>query len=191
MLFESLGWTPHPFLLSKIEFKPPIIDQLAEEAGFEPAMLDRLKCLGITSEAELIARLGLLETASSEGGSVGPITPDEAITAVLGDMPHPTPPVADLEGVQGVLISSAGDRIGTLLAGGRTSATGGHGGSERKGLSGGSGRDRGKGTSGTGRERSFISYVAVHHDDDESDPDGLEHAVRMALEEKCRRFHLE
>ena len=190
VLFESLGWTPHPFLLSKIEFKPPIIDQLAEEAGFEPAMLDRLKCLGITSEAELIARLGLLETASSEGGSVGPITPDEAITAVLGDMPHPTPPVADLEGVQGVLISSAGDRIGTLLAGGGTSATGGHGGSERTGLSGGSGRDRGKGTSGTGRERSFISYVAVHHDEDESDPDGLEHAVRMALEENAVDFIL-
>ena len=45
-------------------------------------MLDMLKRLGITSEAELIARLGLLETASSEGGSVGPITPDDAITAL-------------------------------------------------------------------------------------------------------------
>ena len=188
--FESLGWTPDPFLRSKIDFKPPIIDRLAEEAGFEPEMLDMLKRLGITSEAELIARLGLPETASSEGGSVGPITPDDAITALLGDMLNPTPPVTDPEGVQGALTRSAGDRTGTLPAGGRASATSGHGGSERKGLSGGSARSRGKGTSGTGRERSFISYVAVHHDDDESDPDGLEHAARMALEEKAVDFIL-
>ena len=188
--FESLGWTPDPFLLSRVHFKPPIIDRLAEEAGFEPEMLDMLKRLGITSEAELIARLGLLETASSEGGSVGPITPDDAITALLGDMPNPTPPVTDPEGVQGALTGSAGDRTGTLPAGGRASATSGHGGSERKGLSGGSARSRGKGTSGTGRECSFISYVAVHHDDDESDPDGLEQAARMALEEKAVDFIL-
>ena len=190
VLFESLGWTPDPFLLSKIHFRPPIIDRLAEEAGFEPAMLDRLKTLGITSEAELIAGLGLPETASSEGGSVEPITPNDAITALLGDMPNPTPPVSDPEGVQGALTGSANDRIGTLPAGGRASATGGHGGSERNGLSGGLGRGGGKGTSGTGRERSFISYVTVHHDDEESDPDGLEHAARMALEETAVDFIL-
>ena len=190
VLFESLGWTPDPFLLSKVNFKPPIIDQLAEEAGFEPAMLDRLKTLGITSEAELIARLGLLQTASSDDGFVGPITPAEAITALLGGTPNPTLTVADPGSVHEAVASGAGDRIGTMSAGGRVSTTGVHGGGEREGLSGGSGRDRGTGNSGTRRERSFISYVAVHHDSDQSDPDGLEQAARMALEEKAVDFIL-
>ena len=188
--FEPLDWSHHSFLLSRIRFKPPIIDQLAEEAGFEPAMLDKLKSLGITSEAELIARLGLPETAGSEIGSDGPTTPDEAVAALLGGTPNPTSPVADPEGARGALTGSAGGRIGTMPAGGNVGATTGLGIGEREERSGGSGRGRGKGTSGTGRERSFISYVAVHHDDDESDPDGLEQAARMALEEKAVDFIL-
>ena len=190
VLFESLGWTPDPFLLSKVNFKPPIIDRLAEEAGFEPAMLDRLKTLGITSEAELIARLGLLQTASSDDGFVGPITPAEAITALLGGTPNPTLTVADPGSVHDAVASGAGDRIGTMPAGGPVSTTGVHGGGESKGLSGGSGRDRGTSNSGTRRERSFISYVAVHHDSDQSDPDGLVQAARVALEEKAGDFIL-
>ena len=190
VLFESLGWTPDPFLLSKVNFKPSIIDRLAEEAGFEPAMLDRLKTLGITSEAELIARLGLLQTGSSDDGFVGPITPAEAITALLGCTPNPTLTVADPGSVYDAVASGAGDRIGTMSAGGRVSTTGVHGGGEREGLSGASGRDRGTGNSGTRRELSFISYVAVHHDSDQSDPDGLEQAARMALEEKAVDFIL-
>ena len=190
VLFESLDWTPDPFLQSRIHFKLPIISQLAEEAGFEPAMLDRLKSLGITSEAELIAQLRLPETAISEGGSDGPTTPDEAIAALLGGTPNPTPPVADPHGVRGVLSGTTSGRTGTFPDGGRAGATGGYGGSEREGLSGGSGRGRARGTSGVGRERSFISYVAVHHDDDKPDPDGLEQAARMALEDKAVDFIL-
>lgn len=56
--FESLGWRANPFLQSKIAFKPPIIDQLAREAGIEPAALDLLRKLGITSVADL-ARVGI------------------------------------------------------------------------------------------------------------------------------------
>ena len=70
--FESIGWTLNPFLLSKIHFKPPVIDQLAEEAGFEPEVLDLLKKHGITSAADLIARLRLTETASPEDSAAGP-----------------------------------------------------------------------------------------------------------------------
>lgn len=76
--FESLGWKANPFLLSKIAFKPPIIDQLAKEAGIEPAALDLLRKLGITSVADL-ARIGIAnkpvaappdepETADEEAG---------------------------------------------------------------------------------------------------------------------------
>jgi hypothetical protein len=56
--FENLGWRASPFLLSKVAFKPPIIDQLAREAGIEPAALDLLRKLGITSLADL-ARIGI------------------------------------------------------------------------------------------------------------------------------------
>jgi hypothetical protein len=56
--FESLGWRPNPVLQAKIAFKPPIIDQLAKEVGIEPAALDLLRKLGITSVADL-ARLGI------------------------------------------------------------------------------------------------------------------------------------
>jgi len=56
--FASLGWRANPFLTDKIAFKPPIIDQLAKEAGIEPAALDLLRKLGITSLADL-ARIGI------------------------------------------------------------------------------------------------------------------------------------
>lgn len=57
--FESLGWKPNPFLQSKMAFKPPIIDQLAKEAGLEPALLDLLRKHGITS-ADVATRLGIV-----------------------------------------------------------------------------------------------------------------------------------
>lgn len=70
--FESLGWKPNPFLLSKIAFKPLIIDQLAKEAGIEPAALDLLRKLGITSVADL-ARIGIANKPPVA-------TPDEVAT---------------------------------------------------------------------------------------------------------------
>ncbi|QAT86520.1 hypothetical protein EJ065_4980 [Corallococcus coralloides] len=70
--FESLGWKPNPFLLSKLAFKPPIIDQLAKEAGIEPAALDLLRKLGITSVADL-ARIGIANKPPAS-------PPDEAAT---------------------------------------------------------------------------------------------------------------
>ena len=170
VLFELLGWTSDSFLLSRIHFRSPVIDQLAEEAGFEPAMLDMLKSLGITSQAELIERLGPPETANAEGGSDGPTTPDEAIEALLGSTPNPVSPGAYAKEVQNTLTNN--------------------GGSGRKGSSKGSGSSRGNGISKTGRKGPFISYVAVQHDDNEPDPDGLEQAARMALEEKAIDFIL-
>lgn len=43
VVFDTLSWKPNPFLLTKITFKPPIIDQLAKEAGIAPAILDLLR----------------------------------------------------------------------------------------------------------------------------------------------------
>ena len=74
VVFDTLGWKPNPFLQSKIRFKPPIIDQLAKEAGIEPGVLDLLKKLGVTSEADLRARLGVKEdTDTSDGEPEGSV----------------------------------------------------------------------------------------------------------------------
>lgn len=50
--FESLGWKADPFLQSKIKFIYPVVEQLAQEAGFDPELLRRLKKGGITSVAD-------------------------------------------------------------------------------------------------------------------------------------------
>ena len=57
--FEELEWEPNSLLQSKIRFKPPLLAHLAEEAGIEPGVLDLLRQLGVTSEAELRKRLGV------------------------------------------------------------------------------------------------------------------------------------
>ena len=76
VLFESLDWRDDPFLRSKIRFKPSIVDQLAAEAGFEPAMLGRLKEFGITSMADL-KKLGLPD--EDENGVMGISEPARAV----------------------------------------------------------------------------------------------------------------
>ncbi|MFM0260460.1 sacsin N-terminal ATP-binding-like domain-containing protein, partial [Paraburkholderia sediminicola] len=70
VVFDTLGWKGNPFLLTKIDFKPPIIDQLARETGIDPAALDLLKKLGITSVADLTSRLGIdLSSGGEERGA--------------------------------------------------------------------------------------------------------------------------
>ena len=72
VVFETLSWKTNPFLLSKIHFKPPIIETLAREAGIEPGIIDLLKKLGVTSEAELRERLGEPEELLPEREPVNP-----------------------------------------------------------------------------------------------------------------------
>jgi hypothetical protein len=59
VLFDPLGWPADPFLISRIHFKKPIVEELARAAGFEPGVLDMLMRLGLTSRAELMARLNV------------------------------------------------------------------------------------------------------------------------------------
>lgn len=183
IVFEALGWKPNPFLQSKIRFKPPILDQLAREAGIEPGVLDLLKRLGVTSEAELRSRLGVGDNTYTSDGAPQDSVKD-ALKKLLGDTPEPTTPVPGPGDWDPIASggSRRGDGHGTRTGSGGERGAGpfrrrGTGGSEYR-----SSRPAKRTPWGAGG-RPFISYLGAHAEDEEPDPDGLNHAARMALEE--------
>jgi hypothetical protein len=159
VLFDSLGWKPNPFLLSKIRFKPPILDQLAREAGIEPGILDLLKKLGVTSEADLRQRLGMQEKDQGSGAGGGHGIADALKELGITATPEPTAPDPTANDPE-----SSGRHSG--------SSTGSY--------------DAGASSNihipGRSSEHPFISYIGTHADDETPDPDGLDQEVRMALE---------
>lgn len=200
--FDNLGWKPNPFLLTKIEFKPPIIDQLAKEAGIDPAALDLLRRYGITSVAELASRLGITEAPpepeaepARENDSDGPATEGnvygDAKDLYGDDMPDIPPGSQDPEGGDGE--SQGGGAGGT--GGGKAGTSGSPKSGEDSGKAGvrgrtGDGRGKGgtgpwKGAPGAGGSRPFISYVGTHPGEEDTDPDGLDQATRMAIESQA------
>ncbi len=188
VFFESLGqeWKLNPFLLSIIKFKPPIIELLAKEVGIEPGVLDLLKKHGVISVADLMTRLGIQEEEQKTQGSTNPISIDDALQGILGDMSQPTPPVPDPAGLDSFIHGSGvhkrtnagiGSGPGEDVHTGERSETGGYSTSRRSvGSSGG---------------RPFISYVGTHPNEEESDPDGLDQQARIAIEEKAIEHILE
>jgi len=200
VVFDTLGWKPNPFLLTKIAFKPPIIDQLAKEAGIDPAALDLLRKLGITNVADLTSRLGITNPPPEPEPSPAPEPEidepsdgnvyDGAKDLYDDDMPDIPPGTPDPDGGEsvGTGAGSGGQgRTGTGTSrgggqgnGGAHGSSGGHGTSGDKG--GGKGSSSGKRTPGNASGRPFISYVGTHPDDDSPDPDGLDQAARMQIE---------
>jgi hypothetical protein len=190
VVFDTIGWKPNPFLQSKIRFKPPIIETLAREAGIEPAVLDLLKKYGLTSETELRKRLGIGEEPQQPEDKPHPEAIDDALKNLLGNVPKPTPAVPDTSGQEP---SGSGSRGGGGSGtAGRTGA--GSGGGTRAGAPSGAGTDGrtqhagaggGSRMPGSNGGRPFISYVGVHPEVDEPDPDGLDQQTRMALEEQA------
>jgi hypothetical protein len=128
---------------------------LAKEAGIEPGVLDLLKKIGVTSAAELRKKLGIEEELQQGEGKPSSETVEEAVNTLLGEAPAPTPPVPEATGLK---ISEPD---------GETESAGGADARHRE------------------ARRSFISYVAVHPDERERDPDGLDRAARSALEDKA------
>lgn len=194
VLFDSLGWKENPFLLSKIRFKPPIIEALAREAGIEPGVLDLLKKHGVTSVAELVARLGLSdESKPNDGGSV-PETEDNAAEP-KDDVPLTDSNAratddskADGSRGRGNEATTATGAAGSV-ADGRRESDGTAKPSQHTEREAEPGRKEAKRTS-EGKPATFISYVGAHPDDEEPDPEGLDQEARMALEAKAIEFIL-
>jgi hypothetical protein len=195
-VFDTLGWKPNPFLLTKIAFKPPIIDQLAKEAGIDPAALDLLRKLGITNVADLTSRLGITNPPPEAVPSTAPEPEadepsddvyDDAKDLYGDDMPDIPPGTPDPDG--GDDVDTGAGRVGQGRSGTGTSGGGGqgngsgHGGSGNKG--GGQGDGHGKRTPGHAGGRPFISYVGTHLDGDGPDPDDLDQEARMQIEDQA------
>jgi Protein NO VEIN, C-terminal len=191
ILFANLGWKPNPFLQSKIRFKPPIIETLAREAGIEAGVLDLLKKLGLTNEADLRAKLAKAGIVESEQQS-STNSLDDAIKNIGVD--EPTLPIEDPTGPEPTPSGNRGTGSGRGAGAGATSS-GGQG-ARSNGVGGGEGQTKGSGEGSTKRApgssggRPFISYVAAHPEEDEPDPDGLDQQARMALEAKAIEFIL-
>jgi len=191
VLFDQTGWKQNAFLLSKIKFKPPIIETLAREAGFEPAVLDLLKRLGVTSEAELKTRLGIKDDEVSSKGVAGEakLSPEAALKK-LGIPPATPPTTTENETLQ--TINEDKTKVGqpTGHSGGSSAARHENSDSKHTGTASHGGHRQSAGTS-SGTSRPFISYVGVHSDDHESDSDGLTQEARIALEERAIEFILQ
>lgn len=201
VVFDTLGWKPNPFLQTKIVFKPPVIDQLAKEAGIDPAILDLLR-RDPTIVAELTSRLSASPapqtepSAESEQETGKPSDGDvyDGAKDLYGDdMPDIPPGTPDPDGGDGVDTGAGGGgqgRTGTGTSrGGSQGNGGGHGGSGGHGTPGdkgsGKGGGQGKRTPGHAGGRPFISYVGTHPDEEGPDPDGLDQAERMQIEERA------
>lgn len=197
VVFDTLGWKSNPFLLTKITFKPPIIDQLAKEVGIDPAILDLLR-RDPAIVAELASRLIDSPTPKSEpsiapesGGdepSDGDVY-DDAKDLYGDGMPDIPSGTHDPDGGDSATSGTGrgghgGTGTGTPRGGGQGNG-GPHSGSGGgyPGVGGKNGGGQGKRWTGSVGGRPFISYLGTHPDDEETDPDGLDQATRMKIED--------
>lgn len=206
VVFETLGWKSNPFLLTKIAFKPPLIDQLAKEAGIDPGALDLLRKHGITSAADLMSRLGItdLEPENDNDGEK-----DAETDGAKAEDSDVYKDAQDLYGVDmpnipdGTYDPAGDDEVGRSGSGATGGGSGDRGGSSGNGSGGrpgaskaesagaGSnatnktGHQQGKRSPGSKGGRPFISYLGSHPDDEGPDPDGLDQAKRMQIEAKA------
>lgn len=163
VLFNTLKWKTNAFLESKIRFKPPIVDELAREAGIEPGVIDLLKELNLRNVAELRERLGV---------RAQPSQPEE-------EPRHSSGGADSRDGDSG---RSLADTTATSKDGFPRGSTAGQGGNSRSSPGQGSRISKAKLRSDSKKSGPFISYVAVQADGEGRDPDGLRASERMELE---------
>jgi len=174
VLFDSLTWKQNTFLQSIIQFRPSIIDQLAREAGIEPGVLDLLRKHGVTSVAELVARLGLKDEPEKGDEAAGAAPTAPPVHVQTG--PEPAPSGADDGSGRGARAESGG---------GRTQGAGGRDDGQGEGQTNEPGQGGKRRTPGSPGGRPFVSYLGTHLDEEEPDPDGLDQLARMALEARA------
>jgi len=199
VVFETLTppWPAHPFLLSLLPFKPRAEVELARLAGIDPAILDLIKSLGITSSKQLSDLLHLpAPEQPAPAPEDPPATPASAIEALLGGAPDPTAPVG---GSTGEYAPGAGRPGGPGTGGSapkNVSGTGSHSGSGSGGGGGSAGGHSGGGGAGPSHANpgsyrpAFHTYVATSPDDEPADPEGLEQAARMQIEQDAIAYIL-
>jgi hypothetical protein len=186
VVFEELepAWKESPFLLSKIRFKPPLIAQLAREAGLEPGVLDLLRRLGVTSEAQLRERLGISDDIHQLGQVAAP-TVEENLDPPGESQHNPKPAEDSIEQHSGTISGGvpkiAESSEASPAQGSDSEADAGDAPAAR--LPGARNTDA-RPTSSAGSP-PFISYVAARLDDEEQDPDGLSEQERLHLEEQA------
>lgn len=170
------------YLQRKLQFRAEAVVVLAREVGIEPGAIGLLKALGLTTESELRARLGVNDERGPGEGDTGAAVAN-ALKNLLGDNSEPSPPVSDPIGPEPAPSGSGGRGTDS---GDRAAPRGGHAlGTGRRGDGGSGGQGSGNRTPVSAGGRPFISYVAAHPDEEEPDPDGLDQAARMALEAKA------
>ncbi|MGE3992655.1 sacsin N-terminal ATP-binding-like domain-containing protein [Pseudorhodoplanes sp.] len=187
VLFECLKWRANSFLQAKIHFKTPIVEELAREAGFEPEALDMLKKLGLTSVAELMARLKVDEQDEADDNPLDEPEPhrdEEEETPesdALGDSDGAEPDTDGEEESEEALSGGAGSQS--------SQESEGVGGSNSQARTTAAADNTAPGSkSRKSGERHFVSYVAVDADEEENDPDGLDQGARLVLEQKAVRL---
>jgi Domain of unknown function (DUF3883) len=196
ILFESLGWRHNPYLETKIQFKKPVVEELAKEAGIDLEVIHLLQKLGLTSIDELKSRLQVGEdeddtsqprpssgSSRAAGGSETSDNDDEEDYADAeagqrrsgdGVLGHVQPRPSARAGHSAAENSVSGDRV---------SHPGGHGGPTGQGAPPTGGSLIGTRAQLASTSREFVSYIgAGTEEDSDRDPDGLAPADRMALE---------
>ena len=86
VIFEDLDWDENAFLQSKVPFKPSTIRVLAQEAGFQPELLDLLKSKGVTTASEFLEAIG-------ESGDDDQASEDTTAAPSIASTPDSTPGV--------------------------------------------------------------------------------------------------
>ncbi len=185
--FEATGWREHPFLQSKIRFKPPIIDELAVQAGFEPEMLDLLKLRGIRTLDDLRQLLPdepETELAEADAAPVEPIQPDPTTAGDQDGDESNSDGDSDVDSSEASSSTSLGTRdlLHWDTEGEATMEPVGHEHSSTP-VGGGSGGRREQRNRARGTRTAFHSFVGVWHDDVDADADSATYEERMALED--------
>lgn len=192
VVFERTKWKTNPSLLEKIRFKPPVIDELAREAGIDPGVLTLLAQHGLNSVEELtqlLRRGGLMDDS---GGQETTPNVEGTLHNLLGKSPEQTSPVTEPlestwhQGLDGVSGTSAQTTVPVNRQDGNHAhhPAGAAQGEPASSKNAPSQRGTGRGAH-SGGGRKFISYVALSPDKEETDPDGLTHQERIALEDKA------